>query len=273
MWWTGDTSATSGRPPSGRTRASKTGPQRSQSLTGLPRLKDSGSLPPAHRRRPRADAPLQQRALKPQRSSGARTQNSDVNTADPISVALHAEEVLQIGEWSVRRSADESIAPVFVHMETGKAQWEPPQEVLAELAGEEAEGEESREQQDEEGGMSQRSTRSHHSSRPGSASKGRVELAPLASPHFRRIVLGSKSELPLRMARDILEALREDPSIFEQVQRRFSEVPNENALEMSKEGAGGLPEELDSVAVTLRCGEISDVIATEAGMQILLRVS
>lgn len=262
---------------------------RSQSLTGPPR-RGSGSLPPFERRKPRGDLHLPQRGAKLPRNSGIvageGTRSGQTKTDDAASVAVNAEQVLQIGHWSVRRSADETIGPVFVHMETGQAQWEPPPEVLAELATEESDDENAHEVRDQDGCTSHRSgsgkqsdrdgCTSHRSSssRPGSASKGgRQALAPLASPTFRRIVLGPKSELPLRMARDILAALREDPSIFDEVQRRFSEVPKEPLLELSKAGASGLPEELDSIAVALRCGELSEVIGTEAGMQILLRVA
>lgn len=87
---------------------------------------------------------------------------------------------------------------------------------------------------------------------------------------FQRIVLGARCDVPLKMARDILEALREDHSIFTQVQQRFSDAPDEPVLGL---GDGGLGEELQDTALALAVGEISDVVGTEAGMHILLRVS
>merc|ERR1712217_829347 len=53
------------------------------------------------------------------------------------------------------------------------------------------------------------------------------------SPRFRRIVLGSQHDVPLRMARDLLEAAREDASIFEKLQKRYSEFPSESIQTLS----------------------------------------
>jgi hypothetical protein len=93
--------------------------------------------------------------------------------------------------------------------------------------------------------------------------------------------------MPLKMARDILAALQEDGSLFGEVQQRFSDVPSEPVLEL-RPGAHGrpasplatpgakpppvLPQDLEEVARELRPGELSDVIGTSTGMQILLRV-
>jgi len=104
------------------------------------------------------------------------------------------------------------------------------------------------------------------SGRPRSSSSRRA-----ASPRFQRIILGAKCEMPLKMARDILEALQEDVSIFAEVQEHFSDAPHEPELSLGE--GGGLGEELEELAVKLQPGEISDVVATEVGMQILLRVS
>ena len=65
------------------------------------------------------------------------------------------------------------------------------------------------------------------------------ELESPEPPLYRRILLGAKTEalalwvgllgrwsqVPLRMARDILEALREDVGLFPELQARFSELP------------------------------------------------
>jgi len=83
---------------------------------------------------------------------------------------------------------------------------------------------------------------------------------------FRRIVLGTGNAMPLKMARDILSALREDISLFDSVQQRFSDLPKEPALEV-------LPPELEEVGRMLEPGELSEVIGTKSGMHILLRIS
>merc|ERR1719261_801903 len=85
---------------------------------------------------------------------------------------------------------------------------------------------------------------------------------------FRRIILGQKCEVPLMMARDILAALREDASLFDEVQKRFSDNAAEPMLKLGVD----LPEDLEETATGLGCDEISEVIATPSGMQILLRV-
>jgi len=143
-----------------------------------------------------------------------------------------AVEVMQIGSWSVRRPAQPDARPIFVDLRTGLSQEEPPEEVLRELAA------------DSEGG----------------------EAAE--EPSFRRIVLGNHNETPLMMARDILAALRDDASLFDQIQSRFSDTAAEPALELT-----ALPKELVEVAAGLAPQELSDVLATEFGMQMILRVS
>jgi len=88
------------------------------------------------------------------------------------------------------------------------------------------------------------------------------------APRFLRIILGSDNYMPLAMARDILAAIKEDISIFDAVKTKFSDEPNENSMDLN-----GLSEELQETAMQLDLGQVSEVIGTEAGMQILLRIS
>ncbi|CAJ1363744.1 unnamed protein product [Effrenium voratum] len=154
-----------------------------------------------------------------------------------LELARRAEEVLKVGEWSVRKLPDNpEITFVYLNEAEGRVEVEAPREVMDELL--EGGQEDSPKQED-----------------------------PEERPLFRRILL-AKAEVPLRMARDILEAIREDVNIFEQVQQRFSDTPDEPLLGLEDD----LGEELEAVAQAMQPGEVSDVLGTEAGMQILLRV-
>lgn len=205
--------------------------------------------------------------------------------------ARRAPEVLRIGQWSVRRpkSADPSCGPIFVNMTTGREQTEAPPEVLAEL---------SRDGEGGKTGAAETAAREPEEREDDAALEGDAEdrsgsAAPTprrspSAPRFRRIILGSSNEMPLRMARDILSALREEPGLFGEIQQRFSDSPSEPVLELHPEADGRpasppalpgapppprLPKELAGVARALRPGQLSEVIGTDSGMQILLRVS
>jgi len=188
--------------------------------------------------------------------------DTGATAAVALDVAEGAEEVLRVGPWSVRRLPGLEACLVFVNTETGIPQAEPPQEVLAELELEEEEAAAAQPGGDADKDRA-RGLRSSGGSRPGTGSTACGET----SPRFRRIVLGNKHEVPLTMARDILAALREDATIFDAARSRFSDLPAEPTMKFS-----GLPEELEGVAASMSPGQLSDVIGTEAGMQILLRV-
>lgn len=202
-----------------------------------------------------------------------------------------AQEVLRVGPWSVRQGAD---GLVYVNVERGTTQMEPPKEVLEELGVDDEDDEDRTDVGDEPrpassagsasaggtasaggfqstgGGFNStgggfNSTRG--SSRQASSAEVGENEAQGGGAKFRRILLGVGRDLPLAMARDILSACREDASIFEAARSRFSDVPKEADLDFDK-----LHEELAGVAAAMAPGEVSEVIGTEAGMQILLRV-
>lgn len=197
--------------------------------------------------------------------------------------AAQAKEMLRIGAWSVRRApGGPDSGLLYVNVETGRAQREAPQEVCDELFVDEEEPE-----QDLGASLpsigggshsavsstSRPGTGAHRSStgsRPGtSGSRGVRPSSPPCPAKFQRILLGNRQDLPLAMARDIHAALVEDSDLFEQLRERFSDAPlDEGLLDLD-----GLYDELETVAAALAPGQLSDVIATEAGMQILLRVS
>jgi hypothetical protein len=211
-------------------------------------------------------------------------------------------EVLRIGDWSVRRQAPEQ-GPIFVHLSSGRVQTEPPQEVLEELAcdpdgdddeddddvGEMA-GNESAYCNETEDDLGSTMLETDNGNRTSSCiSSSATTPRRCESPRrFRRIILGSHNDIRLTMARDILDALHEDTSLFGEVQQRFSDVPSEPFLEL-RPGAHGrpaspiatpgakplplLPQCLEGPAQNLALGELSDVICTDVGMQIILRVS
>lgn len=203
----------------------------SQSSGSLRRTRHGqSSLPPAALRKPESRPQSRPQAVPRVPLERAAEPTLDADARNDIV------EVMQIGCWSVRRNADGR--PIFVNMNTGLAQEEPPEEVLRELASDvEPEG-------------------------------NSLEARDDAEPSFRRIVLGNHREVPLMMARDILAALREDVSLFDELQTRFSDTAAEPALEL-----GTLPQELTEVAAGLSPHELSGIIATDVGMHMLLRVS
>merc|ERR1711865_601605 len=87
------------------------------------------------------------------------------------------------------------------------------------------------------------------------------------NPMFRRIVLGTGCDVPLRMARDILEALAEDVTLFQDVQRKFSDFPTEKPVELDE-----LLKTLEMGSLTIEKGQVSEAISSNIGVQILLRV-
>eukprot|EP00931_Biecheleriopsis_adriatica_P109156 TRINITY_DN83411_c0_g1_i1.p1 TRINITY_DN83411_c0_g1~~TRINITY_DN83411_c0_g1_i1.p1 ORF type:complete len:312 (-),score=73.10 TRINITY_DN83411_c0_g1_i1:25-921(-) len=215
--------------------------RRSSSLSAMPKMPTGAKLSPL---------PPEQRSRGTE-SAAARTQamaTSDPSPMAPASAAVldlarGAEEVLRIGEWSVRKLPQniEDISLVYLNEEEGRVEVNPPRELVDALENEdEGDALAAEEVNDSEG----------------------------KEPLFQRILLGKNTEAPLRMARDILEAIREDISIFNEVQERFSEAPDEPIIGLGD----GLGEELEDVILALKPGELSDVLATEAGMQILLRI-
>lgn len=191
--------------------------------------------------------------------------------------------MLRIGAWSVRRAPGGPDAGLlYVNVETGRAQKDPPEEVLQELGMDEGEEQEleapsSGREDAASGSRSASRSGSRCGSRPGTATRGsgagsrpgsQGSTAPAEPPKFRRILLGNGYDMPLAMARDIHAALLEDVSMFDLVQQRFSDAEKDGSLM----DLDGLPEELESVALALAPGRVSGVIGTEAGMQILLRV-
>jgi hypothetical protein len=207
-------------------------------------------------------------------------------------------EVLRIGDWSVRRQAGEQ-GPIFVHLNTGRMQSEPPQEVLRELARD-SDGDDlveddtgevvSQASARYEGDADSTTLETDNSNRPSTCiSSSATTPRKCESPRrFRRIILGSHNDMPLMMARDILEALQEDTSLFGEIQQRFSDVPSEPILELRPDAHGRpasplatpgakplpvLPQCLEGLAQSLALGQLSEVIGTDVGMQIILRVA
>lgn len=206
------------------------------------------------------------------------------------------EEVLRIGQWSVRKLVDagQDSGLIYFDITTGMRQQEPPMEVLYALdLDENAQDKDNGDVllQSLTGAYPQEpaisSTRSPEALRGGIAAEvashadgdaalESSESGPgerLASPRFRRIVLGTAAaskDMPLRMARDLLECLREDVSMFDQLQKRFSDIPSEKPLEF-----GRLTEDVQEAAAQLDVGQVSDVIVNtdKSGMQVILRHS
>lgn len=207
-------------------------------------------------------------------------------------------ELIRIGIWSVRRTAGGGLdgGLVYVNTETGEMLADPPQDVLADLGmdGEEEVGPRipstSPEGMSMNGG-SRPSTSGGSRSRPGTSSRSRpgtaqgrpdsgaqqsgsassrAETQDPEEARFLRIVLGKRNEMALSMARDILAAINEDIGIFDAVKTRYSDKPDETSVELS-----GLPEELQQTAsvYSLEVGQLSEVLGTDEGMQILLRIS
>mmetsp|Transcript_60372 Transcript_60372/g.124931 ORF Transcript_60372/g.124931 Transcript_60372/m.124931 type:complete len:293 (+) Transcript_60372:47-925(+) len=173
-----------------------------------------------------------------------------------LELARRAEEVLRVGLWSVRKLPENPDIPlVYLNEEEGRVEVEPPQEVLDEL-------------HIDDGSPTAAHLEATEPPEHEACSEERDAQEDDGSPVFRRIILGAKAEVPLRMARDILDAVREDLGLFEQVQERFSESPEESCFRLDD----SLDEELATVALSMQPGEVSEVLGTEAGMQILLRV-
>lgn len=179
-----------------------------------------------------------------------------VSPAAIVDLARSGEEVLQVGPWSVRRLEGDS-GLVFLNEEEGRVEVQPPPEVLEALEIAEEEG-------DGEGEGEPSATEESTGNIEAETDSRQPELFPL----FRRIILGAKTEVPLKMARDILDAIKEDVSIFEELQKSFSDAPDEPALSLQE----GLGEEMEELAMSLRPGEVSEVIGTEDGIQIIIRV-
>lgn len=163
-----------------------------------------------------------------------------------------AKEVICIGQWSVRKFQEPGNGLIYVNTKTGHSTTTPPREVLFALD------------------LDLDSQRGTDSATEDVASQDMNELlvseAP-KSPRFRRIVLGSSHDMPLRMARDLLDVVREDASLFVELQHRYSEFPSESILSL-----GDLSEAIKDTTLQLEPGDISDVMGTDDGMQILLRV-
>jgi len=245
--------------------------------------------------------------LGPEDTNANKSGSASPAAATPVGeVARHGEtsinsnaveaEILRIGDWSVRRTSelDPCASPIYVHLKTGEVLTEPPPEVLNELAKDAdvndflpedpdqgaagRELDELEEDEDDELDDAEAAEADDYFPSANSPSSG--------PPRFRRIVLGKGNVMPLRMARDLLTALREDPSLFDQLQQRFSDTPSEPVMEFHP-GANGrpvspspgappppvLPQNLEAVAEAMQPGEFSDVVGTDSGMQILLRVS
>lgn len=183
-----------------------------------------------------------------------------------------------MGSWSVRRlpSASGEATLVYVDTASGAVHTEPPEEVLAALDMDE-DGGDLYPQDDADGPGADAADPSTPRGSSAGASATRTDTKNAAEvdaaeanpePQFRRIVLGSSHDTPLKMARDLLEAIQEDRSIFSELQRHFSDFPSESSLTLDT-----LPECLEMQAALLDPGDVSGVLATETGMQILLRVS
>mmetsp|Transcript_6254 Transcript_6254/g.17916 ORF Transcript_6254/g.17916 Transcript_6254/m.17916 type:complete len:299 (-) Transcript_6254:138-1034(-) len=298
MWYAGSKDRAQMPPTAGPPRALGPrggGPTRSQSQTSLrPRGAGGETLPSlagATRRgaaNQAASAAWQGSTLRGARSASGRSigKSPPATAAALLSLsgggsdfadaeAAQAKEVLRIGPWSVRRAPGGPDAGLlYVNVETGRAQREPPQEVLEELGmdnDEDGDGGDGGDGEDQDFNQTTTSGggRSIRDSRPGTGGSGGSPSTTESPAKFQRIVLGSRNETPLAMARDIRAALVEDVSLFDAVRQRFSDV-------LSDEGPwdlDGLPEELDGIASALAPGEVSQVIGTDSGMQILLRIS
>jgi len=235
-------------------------------LPTLPRISSQGSVLASTDPGPASVA-----AQSPQSMTGP---SSKRRVAALAGRAPEGIEILRVGCWSVRRLSAGDSGPIYVHMETGCVQREPPSEVLAELASDTEDGDVGQHTQAEQDMDEELELQEDAFETSG--------MNTLGPPCFRRIVLGSRNEMPLRMSRDILAALREDTSLFDSIQQRFSDIPSEAALELpSSDGTSAdsgttpslVPLEMEAVARVLQPGELSDVVGTSSGIQILLRVS
>lgn len=300
MWYSGKDVPAPGMP---RTNAARP-PQRTQSQTAIRTRRAGQPLHSATQRLPEPAGQAWQRSSSGRggsRLGGTRPiagKSSAANAAALLTLsssqdslagleAAEAKEMLRIGAWSVRRAPGGPDAGLlYVNVETGRAQKEPPQEVLQEL---EMDSEEEAQMSDgghgataeEAASGSCRASRpgSGKGSRPGSASRradgsrpgssgGSQPAASMEHFRFRRILLGNSQDLPLAMARDIQKAITEDASFFDMAKKRYCDAPKGEAPFDFE----GLPEELEGDAAALAPGEISGVIGTDVGMQIVLRI-
>jgi len=164
-------------------------------------------------------------------------------------------EVLKVGKWSVRRIEQRNVGPasrglIYVHLVTGNAQEEPPREVLEELDMLESKD-------------LMKDLPKELAVKPTTPPEFSDD-----TPLFRRIVLGNECEVPLTMARDIVEALHEDVSLFQDVQRKFSDFPKEPPVQLDE-----LLKSLEMESLKIERGEVSDILQSLIGVQILLRVA
>lgn len=290
MWYGGGAKDFSGVQQTPAGTRGRGPPQRSQSQTTLrnrrageplQRLRaEAGGNNSQGWQRERGNAPRANgnRVLgKSQAVSAAGMLSLTASTGDFLSAeTTESKELLRVGAWSVRRAPGGPEAGLlYVNVETGRAQKDPPPEVLQEL---DMDGDEQGEDEATSPAPRSSSSRSRPGtgrqasatgSRPGSSRDNSQPPEVSGEPaRFRRILLGSGQEMPLRMARDIHAAIKEDSSFFELAQQRFSDAPKGEVPFL----LDALPEELTDPAVKLAAGEISDVIGTDAGMQIIMRV-
>eukprot|EP00930_Biecheleria_cincta_P100516 TRINITY_DN92149_c0_g1_i1.p1 TRINITY_DN92149_c0_g1~~TRINITY_DN92149_c0_g1_i1.p1 ORF type:complete len:315 (-),score=57.14 TRINITY_DN92149_c0_g1_i1:223-1167(-) len=244
---------------------SKQFPKRSSSMSALSRFPSPAKqlrLPPLHKGSGGSEPPPALTEYMASSDLGNLCSSSEddakealvVSPAAVVDLARSGEEILRVGPWSVRRLQGESeLGLIFLNMEEERVELQPPLQVLEalDIAQDECECEPP---------MAQESTENVSAETAGE----QQELFPL----FQRIILGAKTEVPLKMARDILDAIKEDVSIFEQLQKLFSDAPEEPALSLQE----GLGEEVEELALSLRPGEVSGVIATEDGIQIIIRL-
>jgi len=188
-------------------------------------------------------------------------------SAAVLDLAREAEEVYRIGDWSVRKLPEGAeIGLVYLNEAAGIVEAQAPQAVLDALEldseGGDLEPVESLGLEPEEAPAEKPESKDVEIE-DGEEQSGENtnEAQDDTIPLFRRIILGAQTEVPLKMARDMLEAIKEDVSMFEQVQKRFSDAPDEQLLSLED----GLGEELEEFALSLEPGEVSDVLGTEAG--------
>lgn len=186
-----------------------------------------------------------------------------------------ANEVLLCGQWSVR-TLGKDLGLVYVNVETGEHQSEPPREVLFALEmGGDLEEDAEKAYAESQGGRGAAESPSPQPTRAAEPSDDEADLggpAPSLSPRYRRVVLGTSCEVPLMMAKDILNVLREDPSIAPTVQKRFSEFPSERPFRLSElqGGACGNEGEVESLQV----GQVTEILhADDSSLQIFVRVA
>eukprot|EP00929_Paragymnodinium_shiwhaense_P111761 TRINITY_DN8004_c0_g1_i1.p1 TRINITY_DN8004_c0_g1~~TRINITY_DN8004_c0_g1_i1.p1 ORF type:complete len:330 (+),score=73.78 TRINITY_DN8004_c0_g1_i1:38-1027(+) len=235
------------------------------------------------------------RDLNP-RSRFAKLGLSAVASTDPGPSSLAAsdgdeEEIIRLDKWSVVRVRS-SNALLYIDTSNGKRYSQAPPEVLYALNLDEdgSDGGDGSGAPPADAGAMGRTGMSMNSTTASTDGNGGTELMTpsddqdedlvqeLSTASFRRIVLGTTAksrDMPVRMARDLCMALREDVSMFEQLQQRFSDYPSEPAMFLCDDfSQRRLPDGVENLVLGLKVGEASDVVATENdGIQILLRMS